>query len=230
MKNTLPHRSFFSRLLLMAATVAFAVPSIAQESSVDNLTVDDLVAGRDYILLNPPQAVRAPKGKIELLEFFNFSCPHCYRLQGPFKRWQDNTDLSDVEIIHQPVVFQSQRGIYARLFHTIEGLGVTDTLYDEVFNTLHKQRKLLNSKGRIVDWLEENGVDAEKAEKTFDSFSTNTKVSRDSRITDSYGVNSTPQLAVAGKYLLTPGLSGSTAAMLKIAELLIDLERKEMKK
>jgi len=202
--------------LLLAATL----PAAAQD--------DGYRAGRDYIELNPPLPVRAPKDKIEVLEFFNFSCPHCFRMQGRIAQWKKNNDLSDVELIHQPVVFQNANGHYARMFHTIDAMGgdKRGELYDDIFNSIHRKRVLLNSKGRFADWMEEHGFDGARAEKVYDSFSVNAKVNRDEKISDDYGVNSTPQMAVAGKYLITAGSAGSLQGMLDIATALIERERK----
>ena len=197
--------------------VLLALPAAAQE--------DGLRDGRDYILLNPPLPVRAAKDKIEVLEFFNFSCPHCFRMQGRIAQWRKNNDLSDVELIHQPVIFRNLNGHYARMFHTLEVLGDDDKLYDEAFNAIHRGRVLLNSKARFAEWLEERDFDGNRAEKIYDSFSVRTKVNRDTKISEDYGVTSTPQLAVAGKYLITAALAGSLQGMLKTATALIERER-----
>lgn len=183
-------------------------------------------AGKDYIALDPPLPVRAPKGKIEVLEFFNFSCPHCFRLQGAIARWRRDGDLSDVALLHQPVVFRSHAGHYARMFHTLEAMGAAKDLYGKVFEAIHREKRLLNNRGRFADWLDENGLDGERGEQIYDSFSVGAKVARAERVADSYGVNSTPQIAVAGKYLLTPSLSGSMQRMMTILSALLAMERK----
>lgn len=141
-------------------------------------------------------------------------------------RWMQSEDFSDIALVRQPVVFRSAGGHYARAFHTLEAMGEGETFYGKVFDAIHRERKLLNSKGRFVDWLAENGLDGDRAEKIYDSFSVNAKIARADRISQDYGINSTPQVAVAGKYLLTPSLSGSLQGMLRTASALIAIERK----
>ena len=206
--------AFFSAALLLSAATH---PAAAQ-------TADNLVAGRDYIAIDPPLPVRAPKGKVEILEFFNFSCPHCFRLQGPLAKWK-KTHAADIALIHQPVIFQSSGGHWARVLHTLEALGVVGTHYSKVYDAVHRERRLINSKGRFADWLNDIGLDGNRAESIYDSFSINAKIKRDERMMREYGVNSTPQIAVAGKYLLTTGLSGSFENMLNTAALLIAREK-----
>ena len=78
------------------------------------------VEGRDYEPINPPLPVYAAAGKIEVIEFFNFSCPHCFRLLGPFAQWKHARDTADIEFRRQPVIFRRANGLYAKLFYALE--------------------------------------------------------------------------------------------------------------
>ena len=206
-------------IAVLCAPMAFA------QSYTDNLR-----EGRDYILLDPPLPTRVSKGKIEVIEFFNFSCPHCFRMQGPFLRWmEENADnLKDVEIVYQPVPFQSAGGHYARAFHTMQALKVAKAFRGKFFNAIHRKRVLLNSQSRLVGWLGSLGLDVDRADKVYESFSVNSKLKRDERLIKAYGVNSTPQMSVAGKYVLSPRLNGSVEGMLGVVLRLVERERKIM--
>ena len=221
-KPSVTPREIFARwrwLLILLISGAF-LPALAQE--------DNLVAGRDYIAINPPLPTRAGD-KIEVLEFFNFSCPHCFRMQGSIAKWRAKADLSDVALLHQPVVFQRYDGHFARVYHTLVALGVEDEYYGKVFAALHRERQLINNQDRFVDWMEENGFDADKVTAVYDSFTVNTKVKRDVDIVSAYGIDSTPQMAVAGKYVLTPALSGSYDGVMRDVEILLARERRAQK-
>lgn len=213
------------RFLGVVFLVASAAPAAAQSAP------DTLRADIDYTVLDPPLPTRAPEGKIEVLEFFNFSCPHCFRMQSVMAQWEKTNkenEITDVALVRQPVVFQSAGGHYARVFHTLESLGIADSLFRKVFNTIHQKRILINSSGRLAAWLDEQKLDGERAAKIYDSFSVNAKLNRDARITEEYGVTSTPHVAVAGKYLISPGGAGSLNRMMEIATLLVERERKEL--
>ncbi|MGI9298533.1 MAG: thiol:disulfide interchange protein DsbA/DsbL [Gammaproteobacteria bacterium] len=220
-KATGRNKLYGLRRAVFAAVAVFAAAAMPFAAAAQTAPK----AGTDYIALDPPLAVRAPADKIEVVEFFNFSCPHCFRMQGAMARWERDFDLSDIALVRQPVVFQAAAGHYARMFHTLEAMGIAEEYYGKVFDAIHRDRRLLNSRGRFADWLEDNGLDGGKAEEIYDSFSVNTKVARANRIADDYGINSTPQFAVAGKYLLTPTLSGSLQKMLDTASALIETER-----
>ena len=81
--------------------------------------------------------------------------------------------------------------------------------YGKMFAAIHRNRKLLNSKGRFINWLEEEaGADSDTAEKVYDSFTVSTKTARAADAAAVYGIDSTPQFVVAGKYILNLSISG----------------------
>ena len=173
--------------------------------------------------------MRVAAGKLEIREFFNFSCPHCFRLQGPFSRWRNESDLSDIVIIHQPVVFERYHGHYARAYYTMEALGLAKEYYGKMFAAIHRNRKLLNSKGRFINWLEEEaGADSDTAEKVYDSFTVSTKTARAADAAAVYGIDSTPQFVVAGKYILNLSISGSYVRLFATLSALLEKERQSL--
>ena len=186
---------------------------------------DELQPGRDYIELNPPQPVRVADGIIEVREFFNYSCPHCFRLQGHLAKWQTDNTADDIELVHQPLIFARYNGHFARVYFTLEALKLDKTLHSKVYTSIHVDRQLLNSKGRFIDWLEEQGADSAKAEKIYDSFSVNTRTARAETMAGDYGIQSTPQLAINGKYVVNPSVSGSYEKMMETLTQLIERER-----
>lgn len=189
---------------------------------------DNLQAGVDYIELQPPQPVRVPAGKIEVREFFNYSCPHCFRLQGHLSKWIAEHSADDVVFIHQPLVFARYNGHFASVYYTLQGLKKDKELHDKVYDAIHVQRNLINSKGRFLDWLEEQGIDRAKAEKMYDSFTVKSRTARADTIAGDYGINSTPQMSVSGKYIISPGISRSYEAMMDTLTTLVERERQAL--
>ena len=64
--------SLRQRLSLAAASFAFAAAGA--------------IAQQPYKLLDPPQPTEA-SGKIEVIEFFWYGCPHCYSLEPNVAAW-----------------------------------------------------------------------------------------------------------------------------------------------
>ena len=94
-------------------------------------------AGKDFKPINPPQPT--PPGKVELIEFFSYACPHCHSLSGPLAAWLKRKP-ADVEFKRVPAVFNDIWLQYARVYYTLEALGLVDKLHHEVFAAVHNQK------------------------------------------------------------------------------------------
>ncbi|HMT65942.1 MAG TPA: thiol:disulfide interchange protein DsbA/DsbL, partial [Ottowia sp.] len=46
--------------------------------------------GKDYLVLGKRAPVDAPTGKIEVIEFFWYSCPHCNAFEPALEAWVKN--------------------------------------------------------------------------------------------------------------------------------------------
>ena len=79
-------RRDFSRSLLATGATAFTaglglMPSGAQAQ------VGGFKEGTDYLRLGKPVATDSGAGKVEVLEFFAYSCIHCYRFEPLMTEW-----------------------------------------------------------------------------------------------------------------------------------------------
>ncbi len=168
-----------------------------------------VVAGRDYIDVKPPQPT-ASGGKIEVREFFWYGCPHCNYLQAPLKAWLKKMP-ADVDFIRQPAAFQESWLQLARTYYAIEGMGLVDKLHHEVFAAIHDQRaldpKLLLKDGKpLFDWVASKGVDRQKFMDVYQSFAVGGRVQRTMEITKNYDIAGTPAIVVDGRYLTAPSM------------------------
>src|SRR4051812_2754069 len=92
------------------------------------------VPGKDYTAVTPPQPTESA-GKIEVIEFFSYACPHCATLEGPLNAWLKKKP-ADVEFKRVPTVFHESWAPYARLYYTLEAMNLVDRLHGEVFKAL----------------------------------------------------------------------------------------------
>lgn len=180
-----------------------------------------LTEGVDYYLAsNPTPLSSGAVEQVEVTYFFNFSCPACNAFEGPLITWLD--DKPDyVNFSEVPVPWERSQYLYAKTFYVLEAFNRTD-LQLPLFRAIHKERKLLNSASRIAGWMGEQGMDEDTAEAAFESFSVQTKVKRALRTISKNGVDSTPQLLIAGRYRLSPSLSGTYEQLLATADELIE--------
>lgn len=182
------------QLLLAASLIlGFAVPAQAQ-----------ITAGKDYLLVKPPQPTDSGS-KVEVLEFFWYGCPHCANLQPFLEGWLKRKP-ADVEFKHVPAVFQDSWVPLTRAYYTIEAMGLTDKLHQELFNAIHKQKASLRDPNAIIDWAVAKGADRKKFTDTFNSFGINGRLQRSIDLTRKYDIPGTPALVIDGKFVTAPSM------------------------
>lgn len=184
------------------------------------------VAGKDYRPVQPPVAVEA-SGRIEVVEFFWYGCPHCASLEAPLKDWVKKLP-ADVAFRKVHVPFREVR--HQQLFYTLETLGLVDQFSDKVFTGIHAERQPLDSVDRITAYLGRHGLDAKKFAETWDSFSVKTRMRKASQTAEAYGVDGVPAFGVGGRWYTSPSMAGGNAQGLRVLDALIDLERRAGRK
>ncbi|HQY28744.1 MAG TPA: thiol:disulfide interchange protein DsbA/DsbL [Burkholderiaceae bacterium] len=195
----------------------FAPPAAAQATPRD---------GRDFRLVKPQQATEAPAGKIEVIEFFWYGCPHCNALEPVIKEWVAKLP-ADVAFRRVHVPFGDRR--HQQLFYTLEAMGKADALGDKVFHAIHVDRDRLDTVDRMTAMLSRHGVDRKQFTDTFESFAVRTKMRRATQVSEAYGVDGVPAMAVNGKYYTSPSMAGSNQAALRVMDALIAQERQARK-
>ncbi len=206
------------RRTLIAAAAAIAGSSAAPAALAQQAPRE----GRDYRLVKPQQPTEAPAGKIEVIEFFWYGCPHCNSLEPLINDWAGKLP-DDVVFRRVHVPFGDRR--HQQLYYTLESMGQADALGDEVFRAIHVDGDRLDTPEKMVAMLSRHGVDKARFLDTWKSFSVRTKMSRGAQLTQAYGVDGVPAMAVAGKYYTAPSLVGSNEGALRVIDWLVQKER-----
>lgn len=186
------------------------------------------VADKDYKLISPPVP---PKGnKIEVIEFFSYACPHCAEFEHPLRAWLKKKP-ADVEFRAVPLIFRESWAPLARLFYSLEAMGLTEKLHGKVFSAIHAENKTLEDADGITKWVESQGVDGKKFADVYNSFGMGSKLDLSKKTGREHGVPFTPAITINGKYLtgvsMTKGPDGnpSTQRLFQVVEALIAMER-----
>ena len=180
--------------------------------------------GKDYLPLERPVASDVGPGKVELIEFFWYSCPHCNAFEPSFAQWVKAAP-KEVVVRRVPVAFRDDFAPQQRLYYTLEALGWVETLHAKVFHAVHVERLGLNTDALIQAWIDKQGVDGKKFAETYKSFGVAGKVKRAVQLQNDYRVEGVPSLGIAGRYYTDGTLAGSMERALKIAESLIARSR-----
>jgi thiol:disulfide interchange protein DsbA len=183
--------------------------------------------GANYSELKPAQPVETA-GKVEVIEFFWYGCPHCYSLEPALESWTKKLP-ADVEFKRIPAVLSANWEPHARFYYAFEALGVLERLHRPFFDALHRDHLQLDKIEAVNQWLAKNGLDPKKFAETTRSFGVSGKVKRAAQLSAAYRLDGVPLLAVHGRYTVSAEQGGSQQGMLGIAEYLINASRKDLK-
>jgi thiol:disulfide interchange protein DsbA len=191
----------------------------------------DLQAGRDYIVIEPP--LQGTKGKIEVVEFFSYACPHCRDFHPHISRWAAKLP-KDVSFRRIPVSFdRTPWARLARIFYALELTGDLAKLDTAVFVALHDERVNFNSDEAVVAWAAKKGGDGKKFADTLTSFAIESKVKRGDQDAIAARIQGVPALVIDGRYLMVNDAAGQNALMdgelLKAADRMIAKARLDRK-
>jgi protein dithiol oxidoreductase (disulfide-forming) len=206
-------RLFTQAMTVSAAGLSWAGSSIAQAQAA-------LREGTDYRRLARPAPVETPAGKVEVVEFFSYSCVHCYNFVPVFNQWKQSVG-PEVVVKRNPVGFNPSFEPLQRLYYTLEAMGKIDSHHERVFKTVHEERVRLNTLDAMAQWAERNGLDRQQFVQTFNSFGVAGKARRATQLQDAYEVEGTPALGIAGRFYVP----GQAARTVQIANALIQQAR-----
>jgi thiol:disulfide interchange protein DsbA len=181
-------------------------------------------SGKDYISLERPVATEAGNGKIEVLEFFWYSCPHCNQFEPAFEQWAKNAP-KDVVVRRVPVAFRDDFVPQQRLYYTLEAMNLVEKMHIRVFTAIHGEKLMLNSDAAVLAWAEKQGIDKTKFEQAYKSFGVATKAKRAVQLQNDFKIEGVPSLGVAGRFYIDGTLAGSMPRALQVADALIAQSR-----
>ncbi len=211
-------RDFFAGAGSAAATAALWSPSWVQAQAKTPQ------AGVDFIKLDKPAPVEALAGKIEVVEFFWYSCGHCNAFEPVLSSWAKALP-KDVAFKRLPIAFRDDFVPQQKLFFALEAMGLVDKLHPRVFAAIHGDKQNLSSAEAITAWVVKQGVDKAKFLEQFNSFSTSTKAKRARQLQDAYQIEGVPAMGVAGRYYTDGSFAKSMDRALLVSDFLVALAR-----
>jgi thiol:disulfide interchange protein DsbA len=182
-------------------------------------------AGTDFLVLDKPAPVEAPAGKIEVVEFFWYSCPHCNRFEPALEEWIKKAP-KDVVVRRVPVAFRPDFEPQQRLYYVLEAMNKVEELHKKVFHAIHVEKQMLNTPALVAAWAEKQGLDRAKFTEMYNSFSIATKARKATQLQDAYKIDGVPALGVAGRYYTSAELAKNMDRALLVTDYLITQVRK----
>lgn len=178
------------------------------------------VEGTDYLSLDKRVPTDVGTGKIEVIEFFWYSCPHCNAFEPQFAAWKKAAP-KDVVVQRVPVRFRDDFEAQQRAYYVFESLNMVEAMHGKLFHAIHTERQQLNSAQALAAWADKNGLPEKKFLETFNSFGVASKARRATQLQEAFKVQGVPALGIAGRFYTDGSLTQTMDRALQVAEYLM---------
>ncbi|PHV12315.1 thiol:disulfide interchange protein DsbA/DsbL [Chitinimonas sp. BJB300] len=183
-------------------------------------------AGVDFDYMPKAMSTEAP-GKIEVLEFFWYGCPHCYHLEPMVAAWA-KTLPKDVVLRREHVMWDGRSDMagHAKVFNALKSIKQSDAVTPAVFKAIQADRIELRDEKVLFDWVAKQGVNRPQFEAAYKGFGAQAQLARATQLTRDYGIDGVPTFIINGKYKTSPSKTdGDEKRFFKIMDELIAKER-----
>jgi protein dithiol oxidoreductase (disulfide-forming) len=185
------------RVMLTAVLLAPLAGAFGAIAGAEPATAQ--LADSDFRALNPPQPTSSP-GKIEVIEFFSFACPHCNEFYPLLTTWLAKLP-KDVVLVRVPVGFNRPPWInLQRAYYALQATGDIARLEGPLFHAIHEEGRQLFDEQSLADWVGANGGNSDKFTAAYTSFLVNNQTVQADTLAEKYGVEGVPTMAVNGEY------------------------------
>lgn len=182
-------------------------------------------SGQPFQTLATKVATEVP-GKIEVIEFFSYGCPHCHDFEPLLNSWT-KTLPADVNFIKVPITFnRAEWTNLARIYYTLDAMGEAGKHGAAVFAAIHEQKRQLQKEDVLLEWIG-SVTDAKRFTDTWKSFGVQSRLQRANQIAAAYRVSGVPMMAVDGRFMVSASTAGSHEGMLKTVNELVARARSE---
>ncbi len=173
----------------------------------------------------PTRLATSDDSKIEVIELFSYSCPHCFKLDPLVQQWKE-TLPENVTFKHVPAIFRDSWLQLAKVFYTAEATGDLEKLHPLLFKAIHVDKRRLLTEEQLLDFVAEQGIDRAAFEKMMNSMTVKAKVKKALALSQKSGITGVPSMIVDGQFRTDAPLAGSMDDMLKTVDFLIQKQTK----
>ncbi len=184
---------------------------------------DGFKENQNYFEIFPSYPGSEP-GKVEVMEFFMFTCPHCYDFEPHLNEWLEKKP-EQVNFVKVPAVFNAKARFYAEAYYSLEIMGVDHSVHEKVFAAIHNQQRDLGNLDAMARFLAEEGVDGDDFRKQMKSFAVQTRVNRADELVKRFAIRAVPSMVVNGSW--RTGNVTSFDEMLQLVDYLVDKSKSE---
>lgn len=182
------------------------------------------IADVDYVVITGGEPYAPAKGRIEVVEVFGYTCPHCAHFEPMVSAWTARQP-ADVKFTALAAPLGGHWIPYARAFFAAQSLGLAGRTHAAMFNALHVDGSLPLSRPspeEIAGFYARHGADPQTFVAAMASPAIDAQLAKAREFMVRSDVAGTPAIIVNGKYRV---IGTSFEDMLRITDHLVARER-----
>ncbi|WP_349655999.1 thiol:disulfide interchange protein DsbA/DsbL [Xanthomonas sp. 10-10] len=181
------------------------------------------VEGEDYTLIDGGQPYAPLAGKVEVVEVFGYTCPHCAHFEPTLEAWAAKQP-SYVRFTPVPAAFGGFWDAFARAYFAADILGVAKRSHRAMFDAIHEKQSVPTQNvapEELAAFYADYGVPQQRFVDTFKSAAVDAKLKAAREFAQRSKLPGTPAIIVNGRYLIG---ARNYPDMLRVADYLIARE------
>ncbi len=156
-----------------------------------------------------------PGNKADIVNFFWYRCPHCYRMDALIHRWQEQHPGVSVE--NFPAVVRGSWLRDARAYYTARKLGVSKGLHKIIFEAGFERGLDTSDQQVLTQLFQQLSISSKRFTATFNSPGIREQAVIAAETTRKVGIQGVPALLVKNRWITTTSMAGGQAPALQIA-------------
>ena len=197
--------------LLKKSVLKVLILLLASYSTIPNFALaEDKIKGK-YEVIGSIEKLKRVK-QVEMIEFFNYSCGHCYKFLETSKKL--HAKFKD-KLHHKkyPIYWGQQTALPAKAFYITDELGLEEKFTQELFDTNFKLHINI-FQPRIIQRLSQHYKIEQEIRDGMKSPVIEAKVNESLALANKYNANETPTIILNKVLKITPSISGGTTEMM----------------
>ncbi|WP_219134034.1 thiol:disulfide interchange protein DsbA/DsbL [Janthinobacterium sp. UMAB-60] len=165
-----------------------------------------------YTLLNANPGHSTPsRSSVEIVEFFMYSCGHCYAFDEPLNAWLQKRPAIHFQRV--PIAFSARDVPLQRLYYAVQTLPNPAQLHRSIFAAIHQQKRPLDSESEITDYMVQLGIERAAFLAAYHAPAVQQQIDHVLALRHRYAIRAVPTIIVADRFLTSPAMvQGSSLA------------------
>ena len=190
------------KVLILLLAICSTLPNFA--------LAEDKIKGK-YEVIGSIEKLKRVK-QVEMIEFFNYSCGHCYKFLETSKKL--HAKFKD-KLYHKkyPIYWGQQTASPAKAFYITDELGLEEKFTQELFDTNFKLQINI-FQPRVIQRLSQHYKIEQEIRDGMKSPVIEAKVNESLALANKYNAKETPTIILNKVLKITPSISGGTTEMM----------------